>query len=177
MSSTPAVPNGAIAQLTDIIGSRTVTVKATIDGMPDVEETLVVTFGAGPLSRLRIPSGGLSSVQWANNALLADATSLPAAAWCGEDPVDYASWGGAYMEDHSGDTGLPSVEELQNVNSSSGRGAALAAGWIAGYYWSGRMLGRTSSDSAEPVSIGASGPTDTQVTQNYMVVCRRRFPT
>jgi hypothetical protein len=60
-------PTGPVAQITDVVGSRSVTLKAetTIDGVM-YSETMDVTFGPGPLSVFRTaPAVG---VKWARSA-------------------------------------------------------------------------------------------------------------
>jgi hypothetical protein len=86
-----AVPTGPIAQLTDVVGSRTVKVKAvtTVAGVP-YSKTFEVRFGPGPLSIFTsAPTVGL---QWAvaldvysspRFTELINPAGFPAAAFCG----------------------------------------------------------------------------------------------
>ena len=122
----------ALIQLTDILGERTVTVRASVTvGGSTYTADQDVTFGRGPLSVLKVPtSGSVGSGDW-------DAAYLA----CNET---------AYAGDHStGWTGyvggpkMPVSSELVAVSGGSGRpGAYLAAGWPVGvYYWTGEAAG------------------------------------
>jgi hypothetical protein len=118
-------PNGASAELMDIVGSRTVTVKASIDGMTEVEETLVVSFGAGPLSVFKGKPIGWHT--WSD-----------AATQCGGTAGNLGS--ATYQRT----TNLPTQAQLQAVAGSSGQGAAHAAGWpddSSGSGWFGFWTG------------------------------------
>ena len=126
-------PTGDTAYLTDIVGSRTVTVKASIviDGAT-VSQTATVSFGPGPLSVFAGAPKGTKT--WAD-----------AATACGGIPGNLSS--ATYQRG----TNLPTQGELQAVaGSGSGgkQGAAHAAGWPddgygAGwfYYWTGEANG------------------------------------
>jgi hypothetical protein len=170
--------SGDTAQLTDIIGSRTVIVKATIDGMPGVEsDPLEVRFGAGPLSVLRIPGGGsVPFAGWADEGNISYSTSLPAAELCVKTSVSVdiiQSWAiDSFPADHIDVTGLPSHEELQNVASgSSGKqGAAFAAGWPYDYFWTGEL---NNAGNANAVYLGPGWATGRGVHVMSPVVCRR----
>jgi hypothetical protein len=188
MNGSPPV-TGDTAQLTDIIGSRTVIVKATIDDMSGVEsDPYPVTFGAGPLSVLRIPGGGsIPTAQWANavDDTMTNVTQLPAAALClgkatDSDPTTWGSYFTNYTSwtsgDHTAATGLPTLAELQAVFLPDGNGgnrAALAAGWAYDWenYWTGiqnaanRMTSVFGTNGSENQN---SGPSD-----EFNVVCRR----
>ena len=125
-------PTGASALLTDIVGSRTVVLKAamTINGTP-TEKTINVSFGAGPLSVFKSKPEG--SMNWAN-----------AGNTCGIA-------GDPNTPGYQASTKLPTQAQLQNIaGSGSGgkQGAAHAAGWPDDgngsgwfYYWTGEAVG------------------------------------
>lgn len=127
-------PTGATAYLTDIVGSRTVTVKASIviDGTT-VSQTAPVSFGAGPLSVFGTAPTASDRMNWAD-----------AGDHCG-------SAGNLNSAGYQASTKLPTQTQLQNVaGSGSGgkQGAAHAAGWPDdGYgfgwfnYWTGEADG------------------------------------
>ena len=116
-------PDGAEAYLTDIVGSRTVTVEALLrvdkprGKWEDIRGSVTFTFGDGPLSLFSAPPRRVSSWAEAERA-------------CSELP----------------DSVLPPESLLQLV-SDNGRdryGAAIAAGWPGDYtshalynYWTG----------------------------------------
>jgi hypothetical protein len=128
-------PTGATAELTDIVGSRTVTVKAFMDIDGKRQEAAVqVHFGPGPLSVFAgAPKG---SMTWASAARV-----------CGGAP------GNVHQRGHQPATKLPTMAQLQNVAGSGlgnngKQGAAYAAGWPddlggRGYfcYWTGYAVG------------------------------------
>lgn len=158
---------GATAALTDIVGSRTVLLKATMDiGGTSYSEEVSITFGDGPLSAFstrpatRPWASADSSVITINN----DLKTFAAAQHC------YAGWGssGTPFENKPNSTwiynnvpsgvnnyyyavgsNLPQIEDLQRVsgpsalNTMGGRGAALAAGWPtsrSANYWTGQVI-------------------------------------
>jgi hypothetical protein len=92
-------PTGAVAELTDVVGERTVTVRAeTTIGGTLIERDLVVTFGKGPLSVFS--STPSSSIIFGTRQTLTDfltlnpnsSTDFPAANHCGGIvPVDRIS--------------------------------------------------------------------------------------
>lgn len=122
-------PNSDSVALTDIIGLRTVVVKAamTIKGAA-YSQTATVTFGPGPLSVFAgKPQGNMN---WAK-----------AATACGGIP------GNPKAARYQASTKLPTVRQLRNVAGSGNGGqygAAHAAGWpedsygnSSFYYWTG----------------------------------------
>ena len=136
-------PTGAEAYLTDIVGEREVTVKASVEYNGQTYEAAeTVTFGDGPLSVFAGPpsTGGNT---WAE-----------AAQKCGSLP-SYSSPG--YYDE----TNLPRKEELQAVSGPGygGYGAAFAAKWPDDgdgdvrffFYWTGELRG---PDFATVVTLG-----------------------
>ncbi|WP_300810970.1 hypothetical protein, partial [uncultured Desulfovibrio sp.] len=123
-------PTGAEAYLTDIVGERTVTVKASVEynGQLYTAEEKTVTFGNGPLSVFEKP---LRYMTWKE-----------AAQKCGSLPSDSSP---GYHDE----TNLPRKEELQAVSGpgNGGYGAAFAAKWPDDpndydwfRYWTGELL-------------------------------------
>lgn len=123
-------PDGAEASLTDIVGQRTVEVKATVKyGEQTYTQTTRVSFGDGPLSVFAKPPSKTGET-WAG-----------AATYCGGDPGD-ASLTNVYQRT----TNLPTSDQLRAVSGVSGYGAAFAAGWPnSSYgwytYWTGQAYG------------------------------------
>ena len=127
----------ATVQLTDIVGERVITLRATaqVDGA-DRSITQAVSFGNGPLSVFRAPDGTTrnwrDAYQYCNNV-----------APSGDD--DPANWGSVTPGDYHGGGKLPKVVEYQAVSSfnstynpnGNAKGAAYAAGWPDDYYWTG----------------------------------------
>ncbi|MDR0576591.1 MAG: hypothetical protein LBI87_03430 [Candidatus Accumulibacter sp.] len=121
-------PTGDTARLTDIVGSRSVTVKAemTIDGTRYSART-TVAFGDGPLSVFK-GAPLAASYDWADAAAVCGGAGDPNAA-AGYQPA----------------TRLPTREQLAHVSGPGGitgfgkQGAALAAGWLRTLYWTGVM--------------------------------------
>ncbi|MDR2744655.1 MAG: hypothetical protein LBB66_05610, partial [Desulfovibrio sp.] len=123
-SATGASDGVAFIELTDVMGRRTVAVRATVSvGGQDYTVTQSVNFGDGPLAVFSGPPQGQMS--WMNAVAACGGTyslSQPLAAQPG--------------------TKLPSVSQLQAVDQQTGKGAAYAAGWgkVPGYdtydYWS-----------------------------------------
>ena len=133
-TKTPAgtAPTGAEAYLTDIVGERKVTVKASVEYNGQTYEAAeTVTFGEGPLAVFQKP---LSNMSWKE-----------AVKKCG----------GYYPPSQTGyqpATNLPRKEELQAVSGRSGYGAAFAAGWPDDRngsgrfrYWTGELYGSVSA--------------------------------
>lgn len=163
-TDTPAgtAPTGAEASLTDIVGERKVTVKASVEynGQLYTAEEKTVTFGDGPLSMFEKPS---SYMTWKE-----------AAQKCGRLP-SVSSPG--YHEE----TNLPRREELQAVSGpgDGGYGAAFAAkwpddrdnGWFFDY-WTGELGGSISAKVVDLVN-GYVGGRD-QDDDSPVAVCRRR---
>ena len=125
-------PRGPEASLTDIVGQRTVEVKATVKyGEQTYTQTTTVSFGEGPLSVFQKP---LSNMTWTE-----------AARTCGGSLPSDPSPG------YHSETNLPSKEELQAV-SGGGYGAAFAAKWPddrSGFgwfdYWTGELIDSVSA--------------------------------
>jgi hypothetical protein len=144
-----APTGGNTVYLTDIVGSRTVTVKAevTIDGTPYTKE-IDVSFGPGPLSRFYAPVQNklwMEAYEECNGG-----NSYPDQGNHPGYPASPADWsGGIYVgggDDFAGGSGgLPFVSELQKVfgysfGYSDNKGAALAAGWSSDEYWTGQSI-------------------------------------
>lgn len=135
-------PTGAVARLTDIVGERTVTVKAEVrvDGTP-CTATQTVSFGAGPLAAFAgTPKECFS---W-----------FHAARACGGKPGDPA------IQGYHLETRLPTRAQLKAIagQASGGQyGAALAADWpdddngdLWYTYWTGEADGK---DHASTVTL------------------------
>ena len=125
-------PRGPEAYLTDIVGEREVTVKASVEYNGQTYEAAeTVTFGDGPLSVFAGPPSTRGNT-WAE-----------AAQKCGSLPSDSSP---GYHDE----TNLPRREELQAVSGPGygGYGAAFAAKWPDDYngfgwfyYWTGERYG------------------------------------
>lgn len=151
-------PRGPEASLTDIVGQRTVEVKATVKyGEQTYTQTTTVSFGEGPLSVFATP---LRNMTWTE-----------AAQACGSLPSDSSS---GYHDE----TKLPRREELQAVSGGSGYGAAFAAKWPddrdgSGWfcYWAGELVGSVGAKVVYLRNGGAGG--GIQVDDFPVAVCRR----
>jgi hypothetical protein len=164
----------ASINLTDIMGERKVYVQAkvTIDGTDySLATPQEISFGAGPLSKFSIPDGVIQTEQWADASPLSSASSLPAAALCVNPPPEsnvFQQWTGG---NHTAETGLPSIEELQAVSGGSGHpGAYLAAGWSYSFYWTGEVV---SALDAYYVDLAYGHANYGDVDDAGPVVCRR----
>lgn len=159
-------------QLTDIMGERTVLVRAsvTIEGIPHTVE-LPVTFGKGPLSQFRVIP--FDQYLWAehqpvSNGANAEAGSFPVAMACGSSltPAELRTLPDGY---HAA-TNLPSKEQLGMVMGEFGNGGWVAAGW-PNTLWSGEL--HNGGETA--LSVGSFGfslyaPVDQRA---FPVVCLR----
>ncbi len=126
-------PTGATACLTDIVGSRTVVVKASlVIGGTTCSRTATVKFGNGPLSVFGAAPTSSDSMNWTD-----------AVARCG-------GTGNLHVSDYQPDTKLPMAAQLQAVagsGSDGNQGAAHAAAWpddshgIGWIYWTGEANG------------------------------------
>jgi hypothetical protein len=125
MRAAGLAPNGGIACLTDIVGSRLVRVRAEVaaNGRLHTAET-EVSFGPGPLSVFAgVPQGRK------------DWTAAMSA--CGGP-------GNLDRRGYQPGAGLPLRDHLQAVSGPGADGqwgAAYAAGWPDGHYWTGEALG------------------------------------
>jgi hypothetical protein len=149
------VTPGDTVALTDIVGSRKVTVKASVDinsdGIIDqMRETakIDVTFGAGPLSVFYAPVD--KKITWldayaeCNPNYTYPANSkgqtYPASPGDWKTGTGYVGGGDNYA---GGKGGMPFIKELQRVsgrdatNNPTGLGAAYAAGWPDKSFWAG----------------------------------------
>ncbi len=152
-------PTGNQARLTDIIGNRTVVLKATWIGDPSNPKEVTITFGNGPLSVFR--GGPLPTLYtWASVSDITSAdstTTFPSAGACGGS-VAYSTWGsampnsdweaGAYGTGSYSKTSL--LAKTTNLQAVSGpgsytgsRGAALGAGWDSADYVTGDIYDET----------------------------------
>jgi hypothetical protein len=164
-----AAPTGPVAQLTDVVGNRTVVVQAsTVVAGVTYTRNLTVTFGSGPLADF---TGSLTP-----NKKWADATDTSYfVTWPPQDNGAPIVCGGSGWNDHSQVSGslpplfgygwtsfsigpetfwftasskLPTPEQLiyvsrhdasSNNASIPSKGAASAAGWTLAYYWTGAL--------------------------------------
>lgn len=133
----------ASVQLTDILGERTITVRASVthDGQT-VTADQAVTFGTGPIAVFKAPLGG--TYRWAENSPLSNTSNslvsnFPAANACGTTLT--AIQLRALSDSYHAETKLPSQAQLKAVAQGSGNGAWVAAGWPAGLYWTGEVGG------------------------------------
>ncbi len=126
-TSTVSATNGsgdAQMKLTDIVGERTVTVKASV-GDGTATRTQSVTYGTGPLGAFRLAADGTTGqYTWADAIPLSTATNFPAATACGG--TVNPGWGPG---DYSGATFLPSIATFRTVSGSTGNNSYKAAGW------------------------------------------------
>ena len=154
-------PDGAEASLTDIVGQRTVEVKATVKyGEQTYTQTTRVSFGDGPLSVFAKPPSKTGET-WAG-----------AATYCGGDPGD-ASLTNVYQRT----TNLPTSDQLRAVSGVSGYGAAFAAKWPDdrnGKGWFGYWTGERGSVSPRFVDLNVGYVGDSSPGYDGPVaVCRR----
>lgn len=155
----------ATIQLSDIVGQRSVRIRATINNLT-VDQ--VVTFANdGPLSKFK-GEPFADTKKWANDFPLSSATSLPAAGLCGKSPSGFQSW--PTPGDYSSETGLPTRAELRAVSASTGKGAAFSAGWPNSLYWTGEL---ESSAGASYVDLFDGVAYYAVVGYSYHVVCRQ----
>ena len=129
----------ATIQLSDILGERTVTVRARVATSDTAAVDIPITFGKGPLAVFKAPSPAAGQLQWTPGYVVsASTTAFPAAEACGGS-VAYT--GNRYYASSR----LPTIKQLQAV-SARGNGAWQAAGWPGLYYWTGE-LGRDGNDA------------------------------
>ena len=154
-------------QLTDIVGERTVVVRASadIEGNSYTAE-FAVSFGKGPLSQFRVVP--FEHYLWADyqpvsNAANGEAGSFPAAMACGSKltPAELRNLPDGY---HAA-TNLPSKDQLRKVMGQFGNNAWFAAGWPDSL-WSGELYG----GGSQSLSVGIMG------TSFYVPVNQRAFP-
>jgi hypothetical protein len=120
--------------LTDIIGERTITVKAAVMGEDTTYSlTKTITFGNGPLplSVFKHPEG-TEHLTWDEAYEACNGVPYP------NGPDHTTGWTrGAYV----GGGGMPTREEIREVCAvdpgSAAQGAAWAAGWPGIFYWTG----------------------------------------
>ncbi len=188
-------PTGGTIQLTDVVGSRSVTLEASVciggggsettavacsgnGGVWYTDET-TVTFGDGPLSVFGARPG---SFPWADTNDITTASSFPAASACGGS-VDKntfpsgAGWTVSSSSYYASDSKLPTEAELQavagynNAYNPNGKGAALAAGWPVAHYWTGVV--NFSGDYGQFVNLDDDGYViGDKFTERHPVVCR-----
>jgi hypothetical protein len=179
-------PTGKTAYLADVVGSRTVTVKATVCGKDSSAATF--TFGKGPLSVFSKTSAG--ALEW-----LGYSNSYPAAEFCGGtvvgnvvitdtvsstsagfDPSASGGWSNAYaivpgwwLVRYAENSKLPKLEQLLAVGNSSGysgyseilgKGASLAAGWVSDSrgYATGELAYTNGNEVSYPYGAWAKSP-------------------
>jgi hypothetical protein len=181
-----ASTSATIVSLTDIVGSRKVRVKASVDidgdGTPETAEILV-EFKEGPLSVFYAPIAGKTWTEAyteCNPGYTYPANSkgpdypLPAVWPSNSNPNDPAYYYGGGDANIGGSGGMPFPADLQRVSANpTGQGAAFAAGWSGDRYRSGEAdtanyayLVRLSDGS---VPSGPYGDVNTE----RPVVCRR----
>lgn len=143
-----APATGTSVQLTDIMGERSIRVKAetTVDGTP-YSVTQIVTFGDGPLAKMRLPDSSPGEVPtstgWDNAVNLCGGTAVNA------DLITSAGYINA--------SNLPEVNDLQAA-LGGGNSAYLAAGWRQSIsYWSGNASPFMSGTARYASSTGGSG--------------------
>ena len=166
-SNTDGSGNASI-QLTDIMGERTVTVRASVTvGGNTYTADQAITFGAGPLSAFKLPSGGaVGQTVWANAFPISGATAFPAAALCGGS--GNTTWTGG---NYSSTTKLPTITQLQAVSTSgSGNSAWQAAGWPSGDYWTGELF---DIDRALAVYVSSGFNGSYLLNNSFRMVCGR----
>jgi len=173
-SNTNASGNATI-QLTDIMGERTVTVRAsvTISGTTYTADQSI-TFGTGPLGIFTLPGGTVSNAQWASFSPISHAnnTSLnnfPAALMCGTTLS--AAQLSALPDGYAAATKLPTVGNLRSVSSGfGGNNAWVAAGWPGDLVWTGEVSnGGTYARIVYPNGFDVDLP----VLNDFPVVCLR----
>ena len=160
--------------LTDIVGQRTITVKATVtvDSMA-YSATQVVSFGDGPLSVFKAPVYNLTFEQAYNECNGVERYVA--------DGVAPSTWSILAQGDYVGGGKIPSRVELQRVsntdtqwgatNPENGLGAAYAAGWSGYWYWTGEV--RSTHDVFGVVVVDGDGGNGGNVGDSGRVACRR----
>lgn len=123
----------AFRMLVDIVGERTVRVRAFIPGT-DLYDEIDIVFGKGPLSVFSAPFP--TKMNW-----------LEAYARCNGTEYNGRPENWEIGMGHLGGRGMPVMAQLQAVSMPGGEnpvtyamGAALAAGWREGWYWNGRAV-------------------------------------
>jgi hypothetical protein len=159
--------------------------KVTIDGTDySLATPQEIEFGDGPLSKLRIPDGGIQRAAWAEmygsspwkmQGQSSYASSLPAATLCKRNPTGFRTWPSG---NYSAETGLPSSEVLGSVSglsNFSGLGAAVAAGWPNGHYWTDQLKiwNSVSNDTGFAIPIISGFTQEPILTTGNFVVCIR----
>ena len=128
----------ASIHLSDILGERTVVVRAGIGADNDTGVDISLSFGKGPLAVFKSPKDD-GQYQWTPGYIVTpETTAFPAMEVCG-GKIAYK--GSGYYRSSN----LPTVKQLWLV-SGRGNGAWLAAGWSGMAYWAGE-LGRDGNDA------------------------------
>ena len=163
----------ASVQLTDIVGERNITIKATahVDGI-DRSAEQVVSFGNGPLFIFKSPSASVYRT-WQEAYELCNGKEPS-----GDD--DPMKWTSDNKGEYRGGGKLPGLGELQSVSpvderwpnnpDTGARGAAFAAGWPNILYWSGAARG---AESAWVVALRGGYARWRPVGHSRFTVCRR----
>jgi hypothetical protein len=153
-----APEKGATVSLTDIVGSREVTVTASIviAGKTVSEET-TVSFGKGPLSKFKEP---VSNVTWDEAYFACNDSSYTG---------DSSTW---EVGDNVGGGMMSTRAEYQAVSGSVGSGAALAAGWPYDLFWTGEADG-ANANYAVLVLVINGNEGSLYVGDYHSVACRR----
>ena len=158
----------AKATLTDIIGERTAIIRIVTDRGGE-KSTVRVTAksGKGPLSLFEAPNG--SSVSWLDAFKACNGS---------EYTKDPAGW--QVMMGYEGGKGMPTVEQLQSVAmpgiknpDTRAMGAAVAAGWGSGTYWSGRALMQNRASHVRMADGNVHGTGGRNVYDSDSVSCLR----
>jgi hypothetical protein len=165
-----------IMQLTDIVGERVITVKATVTvGGTTYSVTQDVSFGNGPLSVFRAPVGTTSPyLTWDEAYQACNGTAYPN----GSDHTN--GWnsgtyvGGGKMPTRAeyqavSPYNVPSGGTIYNPNTAA-QGAAVAVGWPYGSYWTGEAYGAV---NAFDVHLGVGDAYWLNVSNRIPVACRR----
>ena len=149
-------------QLSDILGERTVIVRANIGSDTGAGVNISLSFGKGPLAVFKAPKEN-KTYQWTPGYIVTpETTTFPAMDIC-DGKISYK--GNGYYRSSN----LPTINQLRLV-SGRGNSAWLAAGWPGMSYWSGE-LAREGND-AYFVNRPGYG-LDTAVYNTHSVICLR----
>ena len=171
-SSTTNASGIAEISLTDVMGEREIKVQATAEGLM---QTAAISFPNGPLAVFAGPPKG--SYAWGNNTS-GKSTSFPAANQCGASDSAIAGFTGYppanFSSIYVSTSKLPTEDQLVAVAKSgpgTGKGAAYAAGWPGGIYWTGTARVWNDIYQADDLILSSGSSQSYVVTNTSQTVC------
>ena len=171
-STTTNASGIAEISLTDVMGEREIKVQATAEGLM---QTAAISFPNGPLAVFAGPPKG--NYAWGNNTS-GKSTSFPAANQCGASDSAIAGFTGYppanFSSIYVSTSKLPTGDQLVAVAKSgpgTGKGAAYAAGWPGGIYWTGTARVWNDIYQADDLIFSSGSSQSHVVTEISQTVC------